>query len=279
MRLLARVQRPRAESGGRGDPVSARPRAPTMHAKAAYVGQQFVRRGERACGACRYVYERVLASKRALATMLVNFVLERARKQDEHKDLGDYTDYFAPFWVKIFGIIPIALGWLFPQDAFVQLPEVEGTWMTDEAFAEQRLSGLCPVMIRALKADDPRKAVLDGAKGLPANVQDLCAKGAPPAVPAGALGLKALDLSVSAADLMRNGNTPSSCQACRQGFPVRLHGLDEYAERQARLEHSREHHWRPRRQGQAPPAAAHRVLLLVRRRGAPDAARHQARHR
>lgn len=83
----------------------------------------------------QYIAERVLSTAELVPNMLAAKVKSFLDPLD---DLQDYEDFFP--------ILP--------------LPEVAEVYQTDNSFAEQRLSGANPLVIRLLKEDDPRSQVL-----------------------------------------------------------------------------------------------------------------------
>jgi arachidonate 15-lipoxygenase len=83
----------------------------------------------------RYIAERLAAT----AELPVNLLT--AKVQSVFDPLDQLSEY-----EELFPILP--------------LPSVAKIYQTDHAFAEQRLSGANPVMIRQLKADDPRAQIL-----------------------------------------------------------------------------------------------------------------------
>jgi hypothetical protein len=89
----------------------------------------------------------------------------------------DYNRYFPPFPVTVLKFIKLPLHWFLPAEKFDPLPDIEKVWRTDASFAEQRLSGANPLMIRACKVGDARADVLNGVK-LPADYRELRAAGA-----------------------------------------------------------------------------------------------------
>jgi arachidonate 15-lipoxygenase len=83
----------------------------------------------------RYIAERLAAT----AELPVNLLTARVRSVfDPLDELSEYEE--------LFPVMP--------------LPSVAKIYQTDHSFAEQRLSGVNPLMIRLLKADDPRAQVL-----------------------------------------------------------------------------------------------------------------------
>lgn len=84
----------------------------------------------------KYIAERVLAT----AELPANMLAVKARSfLDPLDDLQDYEDFFP--------LLP--------------LPKVAKTYQTDNSFAEQRLSGANPLILRLLQANDPRARILD----------------------------------------------------------------------------------------------------------------------
>lgn len=83
----------------------------------------------------RYVAERLLATSELVPNMLAAKVKSFLDSLD---NLQDYEDFFP--------LLP--------------LPEVAKIYQTDSCFAEQRLSGANPLVIRLLKGEDPRAQVL-----------------------------------------------------------------------------------------------------------------------
>ena len=83
----------------------------------------------------QYIAERVVAT----AELIPNMLAAKARSfLDPLDDLQDYED--------LFNLLP--------------LPEVAKVYQTNNSFAEQRLSGANPLVIRLLSATDPRSQVL-----------------------------------------------------------------------------------------------------------------------
>jgi arachidonate 15-lipoxygenase len=83
----------------------------------------------------RYIGERILATSELPANMLASDVRSFLDPLD---DLQDYEDFFT--------VLP--------------LPPVARIYQTDRSFAEQRLSGANPMMLRLLDASDPRAQTL-----------------------------------------------------------------------------------------------------------------------
>ena len=82
-----------------------------------------------------YVGERILAT----SELAVNMLAVRARSfLDPLDELQDYEDFF-----------PV-----------IRLPQVAKTYQTDRSFAEQRLSGANPMVLRLLSATDPRAEIV-----------------------------------------------------------------------------------------------------------------------
>ena len=129
----------------------------------------------RAC-ACRYVFERLETSKKAIATAIFNFALSRIRRK-EHDKVKQYESYFYPYSVFNFPLRWLNFGKFEEAERFQPVPDAAAQWLNDEFFAEQRLSGMNPTFIRALAPGDPRLDVLDGVK-LAADVRAHAKKGA-----------------------------------------------------------------------------------------------------
>jgi arachidonate 15-lipoxygenase len=96
----------------------------------------------------RYIAERIAAT----AELPVNLLAANARSLfDPLDELVEYED--------IFPVMP--------------LPKVAKVYQTDHSFAEQRLSGVNPLVIRLLKADDPRAQVLQRIPSAAADFEPL----------------------------------------------------------------------------------------------------------
>jgi Lipoxygenase. len=83
----------------------------------------------------RYIGERILATSELPANMLAS---DARSFLDPLDDLQDYEDFFT----------------------VLRLPRVARIYQTDRSFAEQRLSGANPMMLRLLDASDPRAQIL-----------------------------------------------------------------------------------------------------------------------
>ena len=83
----------------------------------------------------RYIAERILATSELPANMLAS---DARSFLDPLDDLQDYEDFFT----------------------VLRLPRVARIYQTDRSFAEQRLSGANPMMLRLLDASDPRAQIL-----------------------------------------------------------------------------------------------------------------------
>lgn len=82
-----------------------------------------------------YIGERIIAT----SELAVNMLAVQARSfLDPLDELQDYEDFF-----------PV-----------IRLPQVAKTYQTDRSFAEQRLSGANPLVLRLLSATDPRAEIL-----------------------------------------------------------------------------------------------------------------------
>jgi hypothetical protein len=92
--------------------------------------------------------------------------------------MQDFASYFPPFFIKVLFLLRIPLKWFLPARKFVALPFVSEVWQSDESFAEQRLSGMNPMMIRGLKEDDARVSVLRRAAIPAERVDSLLKQGA-----------------------------------------------------------------------------------------------------
>src|SRR6476620_10611590 len=88
----------------------------------------------------RYIGERILAISELPANMLAS---DARSFLDPLDDLQDYEDFFT--------VLP--------------LPRVARIYQTDRSFAEQRLSGANPMMLRLLDASDPRAETLAQISG------------------------------------------------------------------------------------------------------------------
>jgi arachidonate 15-lipoxygenase len=95
-----------------------------------------------------YVAERLLATSKLLPNGLATKVRSLFDPLDE---LQDYEDFF--------NVIP--------------LPAVAKVYQTNDSFAEQRLSGVNPQMLRSLSANDPRAGVLKKIKSYDPNFEPL----------------------------------------------------------------------------------------------------------
>lgn len=84
----------------------------------------------------QYVAERILATSELLAN---NLAAKAKSFLDPLDELQDYEDFFA--------LLP--------------LPKVAKVYQSNDSFAEQRLSGANPLVIRSLKADDSRAKILE----------------------------------------------------------------------------------------------------------------------
>lgn len=113
-----------------------------------------------------YVVERLQHSIQLIYSMITNDALFFQRsKATEHGSLEEYEQYFPPFYIIILPFLRIPLQWFLPADKFVSKPKLaEGkAWQSDKVFAEQRLSGMNPFMLRVLTKDDKRVSVLRSA--------------------------------------------------------------------------------------------------------------------
>lgn len=96
----------------------------------------------------QYIAERIIAS----AELLPNNLAAKAKSFfDPLDNLQDYEDFFT--------VLP--------------LPEVAKVYQTNNSFAEQRLSGANPLVIRLLDQDDPRSQVLEAIPSFQADFEPL----------------------------------------------------------------------------------------------------------
>jgi arachidonate 15-lipoxygenase len=130
-----------------------------------------------------YITERLLHTVPLIYSVVASKILFLQRsKTTEHSSLQDYEQYFPPLYLTILWFLRIPLNLFLPADKFVSKPKIaEGKlWQSDEVFAEQRLSGMNPLMLRALTKEDKRMNVLHSASLVvpDAKVTDLLVHGA-----------------------------------------------------------------------------------------------------